>query len=90
MAYGSAAIVSSGQYTGAAELITNGEGIILDDPRNPVEIARAMERLLDTQTRQEFARRGQELVRELSWDRTAAVIMRALEKSYEELSSHNG
>ena len=89
MAYGSAAIVSSGQYTGAAELIGNGEGIILDDPRNPAELARAMERMLDAQTRQEFARRGQELVRELSWDRTAAVIVSALEKSYRELSSHN-
>jgi UDP-glucose:(heptosyl)LPS alpha-1,3-glucosyltransferase len=87
MAYGSAAIVSSGKYTGAAELIGNGEALILDDPRNAAEIARAMERLLDTQTRQELARRGQELVRELSWDRTAAVILQALEKSYRELSS---
>jgi UDP-glucose:(heptosyl)LPS alpha-1,3-glucosyltransferase len=85
MFYGSAAIVSSGQYTGAAELIGNGEAIILDDPRNAAEIARAMERLLDAPTRREFAQRGQELVRELSWDRTAAVILQALEKSYQEM-----
>lgn len=89
MAYGCAAIVSSGQYTGAAELIGKGEAIILDDPRNAAEIARAMERLLDPQARQEMARRGQELVRELSWDRTAAVILQALEKSYREISSTN-
>lgn len=90
MAYGCSAIVSCGRYTGAAELIGNGEAIILDDPRNAAEIARAMERLLDPQTRQEFSRRGQELVRELSWDRTAAVIMQALEKSYQETTSGNG
>ncbi len=84
MAYGCATIVSNGRYTGAAELIKNGEAIILEDPRNATEIAQAMGRLLNSQTRQEIARRGQELVREFTWDRTAAVIMEAIEKSHNE------
>jgi UDP-glucose:(heptosyl)LPS alpha-1,3-glucosyltransferase len=87
MAYGCAAIVSSGKYTGAAELIKNGEAIVLEDPRNPAEIARAMEQLMDSTRRQALARRGQELTRELSWDRTAGVILEALEKSYRERAS---
>jgi UDP-glucose:(heptosyl)LPS alpha-1,3-glucosyltransferase len=90
MAYGCAAIVSSGRYTGAAELIPNGAAIILEDPRNAAEIAQAMERLLNPQTRQDFARRGQALVRDFTWDRTAAVITEALEKSYQELAPRRG
>lgn len=84
MAYGCATIVSNGRYTGAAELIKNGEGIILDDPRSATEIAQAIERLLNPETREDIARRGEELVRGFSWDRTAAVIMEAIEKSYKE------
>lgn len=87
MAYGCAAIISSGRYTGAAELIKNGEAIVLENPRNADEIARAMGRLLDPATRQTLARRGQELTRELSWDRTAGVILEALEKACREVAS---
>lgn len=90
MAYGCATIVSNGRYTGAAELIRNGEAIILDDPRNATEIAQAMERLLNPQARQEIARRGQELVRAFTWDRTAAVIMEAIEKSHKEKAVAHG
>lgn len=82
MAYGCATIISSGRYTGAAELIKNNEAIVLEDPRNPTAIAAAMKQLLDMSTRQALARRGQELTRELSWDRTAAVILQALDTSY--------
>lgn len=87
MAYGCAAIVSAGRYTGAAELIKNGEAISLEDPRNPAEIARAIGQLMDLPTRESFARRGRELTRDLSWDRTAGVILQALEKSYLESAS---
>jgi UDP-glucose:(heptosyl)LPS alpha-1,3-glucosyltransferase len=87
MAYGCAAIVSSGRYTGAAELIKNGEAILLEDPKSAAEIARAIERLMDLPTRQALARRGQELTRGLSWDRTASAILEALEKSQRELAA---
>jgi UDP-glucose:(heptosyl)LPS alpha-1,3-glucosyltransferase len=90
MAYGSAAIVSNGRYTGAAELISNGQAIILEDPRNATEIAHAIERLLNPQTRQELARRGQDLVRDFTWDRTAAVILQAIEKSHKEKLAATG
>jgi UDP-glucose:(heptosyl)LPS alpha-1,3-glucosyltransferase len=87
MAYGSAAIVSSGRYTGAAELIKNGEAISLENPQDPGEISRAMEKLMDEPTRRALAERGRQLTRELSWDRTAAVILEAIEKSYREKTS---
>lgn len=87
MAYGCATIVSSGQYTGAAELIKNGEAIVLQDPRNPAEIARAIGQLLDVPARQALAQRGRELTRDLSWDRTAEAILAALEKSHREVAS---
>lgn len=87
MAYGCATIVSSGRYTGAAELIKNGEAIVLEDPRSAAEIARAMEQLMDLPTRDAFAGRGRELTRELSWDHTAAIILQALEKSHLEKAS---
>ena len=86
MAYGCATIVSSGRYTGAAELVGNGEAIVLENPRDAAEIARAMECLLDASTRRQFSDRGRELTRELSWDRTAAIILEALEKSYREVT----
>lgn len=87
MSYGCATIISSGRYTGAAELIKNNEAIVLEDPKNPAAIAAAVKQLLDLPTRQALARHGQELTRELSWDRTAGVVHQALEASYREVAS---
>jgi UDP-glucose:(heptosyl)LPS alpha-1,3-glucosyltransferase len=84
MAHGCALVVSDKRYTGAAELTGNGEAILLEDPKNPEEIARAIERLLDPATRQEFAEKGRRLTGELSWDRTAGVVLKALERSRQE------
>ncbi len=82
MAYGCATVVSCGRYTGAAELAKNGEAILLQDPRDPVEIAKAMECLMNPATRKEYASKGRKLAGDLSWDRTARVVVEALEKSY--------
>jgi UDP-glucose:(heptosyl)LPS alpha-1,3-glucosyltransferase len=84
MAHGCAAVVSCGRYTGVAELTRNDEAILLDDPQDPAEIARAIGRLLDPVTRATFATKGRELARTLSWDRTAGVVGAALEKSHRE------
>jgi len=84
MAHGCAAVVSGRRYTGAAELIKNNEAIVLEDPKDAAELARAIERLLDPVFRRELAGKGQNLTRELSWDRTAAIILEALEKSHRE------
>jgi UDP-glucose:(heptosyl)LPS alpha-1,3-glucosyltransferase len=84
MAHGCAAIVSCARYTGAAELVRQGEAILLEDPRNPSEIAHALACLLDPTARKRYADKGRDLVRSLSWDRTAGVVMAALEKSWQE------
>jgi glycosyltransferase involved in cell wall biosynthesis len=85
MAHGCAAVVSCGRYTGAAELVGEGEAILLEDPKDAKEIAGAIERLLNPTTRQEYTRKGQELTRALSWDHTADVVAEALQKSFYEL-----
>ncbi len=90
MAYGNAAIISGGQYTGAAELVKNGEAIVLADPRNKAELASSIERLMDGPTRHSLAQRGKNLTRELSWDRTAEIILGAIRKSYQELTAQKG
>lgn len=87
MSYGCATIISSSRYTGAAELIKNNEAVVLEDPRSPTAIAASMKQLLDPPTRQALARRGQKLTRDLSWDRTASVVLQALEASYREVAS---
>ncbi len=87
MAYGNAAIISGGQYTGAAELVKNGEALVLENPRDKAELAKSIERLTDRPIREALARRGQSLTRELSWDRTAKIINGALKKSHQELVS---
>ena len=89
MAYGCAVVISNGRYTGAAELMNHGEAISLEDPMNPAEIARVLERLMDSSTRQTLAPRGRELTRALSWDRTAGIVLKALEKSYQEIASRD-
>lgn len=85
MAYGCASIISCGRYTGAAELTTRDEAILLQDPKDPAEIARAIQSLMDPATRAGYADRGRNLALSLSWDGTAAAVLAALEKSSREL-----
>jgi UDP-glucose:(heptosyl)LPS alpha-1,3-glucosyltransferase len=84
MAHGCAVVVSGGRYTGAAEHVKQGEAILLEDPKDAAEIAQGLERLMDPATRRRYADKGREMVKGLSWDRTAAVVMEALEKSCRE------
>jgi glycosyltransferase involved in cell wall biosynthesis len=84
MAHGCATIMSCGRYNGAAEHIKNNEAILLEDPRNPFEIAGAIERLMNPDIREAYSNKGRDLVRELSWDRTANIIIQTLEKSARE------
>ncbi len=84
MAHGCATIISNARHTGAAELTQNGEALLLEDPRNSKEISQAMESLLDPAIRREFSDKGRALAKQLTWDRTAAVVVEALEQSYRE------
>ena len=84
MAYGCAVIVSCGRYCGIAELAANGEALLLRDPRDPAELAQALESLMDPAARKTLSERARQCVRNASWDRTAATVLAALEKSARE------
>jgi UDP-glucose:(heptosyl)LPS alpha-1,3-glucosyltransferase len=84
MAYGCAVIVSCRRYTGAAELAANGEALLLQDPKDPCEIAKAIESLMDPATRKALSERGRQCAGKWSWDRTAAAALAALEESARE------
>lgn len=77
MAAGVATVMSSSTYNGSAELIRQGEAVILSNPQDPEEIASALLKLMNSQIRQQVAEKGQQLVRQLTWDKTAAVTAAA-------------
>jgi len=77
MAAGVATVMSSSTYNGTAELIRQGEAVILSNPQDPEEIASALLKLMNTHDRQQVAMKGQQLVRQLTWDKTAAVTAAA-------------
>lgn len=77
MAAGVATVMSSSTYNGTAELIRHGEAVILSNPQDPEEIAAALLKLMDPHVRQQMAEKGQQLVRQLTWDKTAAVTVAA-------------
>jgi UDP-glucose:(heptosyl)LPS alpha-1,3-glucosyltransferase len=84
MAYGCAVIVSCARYTGAAELATHGEALLLEDPKDASEIAKAIRSLMDPAARKALSDRGRQCVPKHSWDRTAAAVLAALEQSARE------
>ncbi|MEQ1656540.1 MAG: glycosyltransferase family 4 protein [Nitrospira sp.] len=73
MAAGVATVMSSSTYNGTAELIRQGEAVILSNPQDPEEIAGALLTLMDDHVRQQVAVKGQQLARQLTWDKTAGV-----------------
>jgi glycosyltransferase involved in cell wall biosynthesis len=70
MASGVATIMSCSKYAGTAELIRNGEALILEDPRDADEIANALLRLTDESYRKELGEKGRQLAETLTWERT--------------------
>jgi UDP-glucose:(heptosyl)LPS alpha-1,3-glucosyltransferase len=77
MAAGVATVMSSSMYNGSAELITKGEALILSDPNDPQEIASTLMTLMDAQSRAALAEKGRQLMRQLTWDKTAADTLSA-------------
>lgn len=69
--------ISSAEYCGAAEYITNHEAFIIKDPTDPRQIADALLQLMDPIFRAELGQRGQALAKELTWDRTTEATLQA-------------
>jgi len=84
MGHGCPAIFSCVPYAGIAEVVKSDEAILLQNPKNAGEIARAIEHLLDPAIRKAYAIKGEALARQLSWDQTAETVSGALEKSYQQ------
>jgi UDP-glucose:(heptosyl)LPS alpha-1,3-glucosyltransferase len=72
MLAGVATIMSCPRYCGTAEHIKNGEALILKNPKDPNEIAEALQRLMDESFRNELRLKGQALASKLTWDETTA------------------
>lgn len=71
MASGLATIMSCSRYAGTAELIANGEALILENPKDTREIASALLRLMEKSYRDELSEKGRRLAETLTWERTA-------------------
>jgi len=70
MAAGLPVIISNAEYAGCAELIKNDEALLLNDPKNPNEIADAINALMDERKRIELGQKGRQLAENLTWDKT--------------------
>jgi glycosyltransferase involved in cell wall biosynthesis len=70
MLAGVATIMSCSQYAGTAEHIKSGEALILEDPKDPDEIANSLRKLMDEGYRRELSEKGRQLAEELTWERT--------------------
>ena len=84
MAHGCPAIFSCTAYAGMAEMIADGEAVLLNNPKDPVEITGAIEKLMIPTEREKYIRKGYALAEKLSWDRAAQLVEAALEKSARE------
>lgn len=80
MTCGTATIMSAPPWCGTAEHIKHDEAIILQDPRDAEEIARAIDRLADPAVRSGYAARGKALGRTLGWEHTTAVTLETFAK----------
>jgi UDP-glucose:(heptosyl)LPS alpha-1,3-glucosyltransferase len=80
MTCGTATIMSATPWCGTAEHVKNDEAIILNDPRNAEEIARAIDRLADPAIRSGYAARGRALGRTLGWEHTTAITLATFAK----------
>lgn len=77
MACGLAAVMSSERYAGTAEHIKHGEALILNNPRDPQEIAGALLTLTDNEYRSELGEKGRRVAENLTWERTTEATLAA-------------
>jgi UDP-glucose:(heptosyl)LPS alpha-1,3-glucosyltransferase len=76
MTCSTATIMSATPWCGTAEHVKNDEAVILQDPRDTGEIARAIDRLADPDVRRGYAERGSALGRTLGWEHTTAITLK--------------
>ena len=62
--------LSRSDYCGAAEHITKGEALVINNPSDYREIADVLQKFTDSKLRAELGRKGQALAHELTWEKT--------------------
>ncbi|MEN8134419.1 MAG: glycosyltransferase family 4 protein [Thermodesulfobacteriota bacterium] len=77
MTCGTPTIMSASSYCGTAEHVQNNEAIVIQNPRDSEEIARAIEELLNQDARREYAKKGRELGKTLGWKHTTDITLEA-------------
>lgn len=70
MALGIATITSGPEFAGSSENVKGGQALLLDHPESPEAIAKALIALIDSKRRLDLGRKGQELAKTLTWDKT--------------------
>lgn len=80
MTCGTATIMSAPPWCGTAEHVKNDEAVILQNPKDTEEIARAIDRLADPTVRKGYAERGRALGRTLGWEQTTAITLETFAK----------
>lgn len=77
MYFGLPVIMSETEYCGTAEHVRHDEALLLDDPRQPELIGRAITKMLDPAFRRTVAGKGQEIARQLTWDNAMEKTLQA-------------
>jgi glycosyltransferase involved in cell wall biosynthesis len=91
MTFGLPTVMSCSEYSGAAEHIKSGEALILNNPRDPNEIAGALRKVMDADFRAQLGRKGQALAAGLTWEATAANTLSVYEEVLRKKSTmHRG
>jgi len=80
MSCGTATIMSTTPWCGTAEHIGNDEALILRDPRDSGEIAKAIDRLADPDVRRGYAERGRKLGQGMGWEHTTRITLETFER----------
>jgi len=81
MAHGLPVIVSSAQYCGIAEQLSGETALLLDDPGDPVQIARCISALMgDAALRDKLRENGRRFASGASWERTAEATLRVYQE----------
>ena len=74
-------ITSCPKFAGSSENIRHGEALLINNPQDPEEIAKAMVYLMDKEHRNRLGRKGRNLAKNLTWDNTTTATL----KTYHEI-----
>ncbi|WP_428353300.1 glycosyltransferase family 4 protein [Methyloprofundus sp.] len=84
MAHAIPVIVSNARYCGFSEHLTENEALLIDKPKDPVELAKHIQALHnDKKLRKKLAKNGREKARSLSWENTLQQTLLAYRKALE-------